>query len=115
MKLLMDEHIDPGITRGLRRALPELDIQTVQEADLQGQEDDVLLAYAAREGRVMVSRDRRTMGHEASQRINRSEGMPGLILIRPQVSLGDIIRALELVVVCSDESEMDNSILYIPL
>jgi Domain of unknown function (DUF5615) len=115
MKFLMDEHIDPGITRGLRRALPELDVQTVQEAKLQGQDDDVLLAYAAREGRVMVSRDRRTMGHEATQRINRSEVMPGLILVRPQVSLGDIIRALELVVVCSDEAEMEGAILYIPL
>lgn len=111
----MDEHIDPGITRGLRRSLPELDIQTVQEANLLGQSDDVLLAHAARENRVMVSRDRRTMGHEALQRINGGEPMPGLLLIRPQTGLGDIIRALELVVVCSDEAELEGAILYIPL
>jgi hypothetical protein len=46
MKLFMDEHIDPGITRGLRRSLPELDIQTVREANLLGQSDDMLLARA---------------------------------------------------------------------
>ena len=53
----MDEHIDPAITKGLLRLYPELDVVTVQEAGLGTELDDVLLAWAAQEGRVMVSRD----------------------------------------------------------
>jgi predicted nuclease of predicted toxin-antitoxin system len=111
----MDEHIDPGIIRGLKRIFPTLDIQTVQQVNLQSQPDHLILSYAANENRIMVSRDRSTMSHEAIQRINSNQIMPGLILIRPRVSLGDVIESLELLVVCSDTEEMQNQILYIPI
>ena len=115
MKLLLDEHIDPAIARGLRRLIPDINLLSVQEADLRGLDDASILYYASREQRVVVSMDRRTMSHEAIQRIEASEPMPGLILIRPRTSLGDIIRALELVVICADETDMENAIVYLPL
>lgn len=115
MKLLMDEHIDPAITKGLRRIHPELDVVTVQEAGLRTKLDDVLLAWAAQEGRVMVSRDLSTMEFEASQRIRKGDKMTGVLLIRPGAGHGEAIRALQLVIECAKPDELENAILYIPL
>jgi predicted nuclease of predicted toxin-antitoxin system len=111
----MDEHIDPAITKGLRRIYPELDVVTVQETGLRTKLDDVLLVWAAQEGRVMVSRDLSTMELEASKRIRKGDKMTGVLLIRPGAGHGEAIRVLQFVIECAEPNELENAILYIPL
>jgi hypothetical protein len=66
MKLASDENFDGDIVRGLLRALPELDIVRVQDADLAGSPDPVVLAWAAGAGRVLLTHDRDTMPNFAT-------------------------------------------------
>jgi hypothetical protein len=64
----------------MRRRIPEIDFQSAHETGLHGLVDDVVLALAAREGGMLVSRDRRTMPcHFADFISNRTSA--GLILI----------------------------------
>jgi predicted nuclease of predicted toxin-antitoxin system len=115
MKFLMDEHIEPAITRGLRRIYPQLDILSVQEAGLRTQPDEVILTWAAQEGRVVVSRDVNTMTDEAARRIDSGLPMAGLLLIRPSFGYGEIIKALQLFVECAEEGELEGVIDFIPI
>lgn len=111
----MDENIEPAITRGLLRLRPNIDIVTVQQSGLNGYPDREILAWAAANSRIVVSKDRSTMGAEAELRIEQGERMTGLLLIRPDVGHGEVIRALELYHACVNPDEMENLIEYIPL
>jgi predicted nuclease of predicted toxin-antitoxin system len=55
VKFYLDEHIPKGVVEGLRRR--GLDVLTVQEAGRSGDSDEKQLAFAAREGRVLVTFD----------------------------------------------------------
>jgi predicted nuclease of predicted toxin-antitoxin system len=55
VKFYLDEHIPKGVVEGLRRR--GVDVLTVQEADRSGDSDEKQLAFATREGRVLVTFD----------------------------------------------------------
>lgn len=55
MKFHTDEHIAEAVALGLRRR--GIDVTTTPQARLLGAADDVQLAYARSEGRVIVSHD----------------------------------------------------------
>lgn len=115
MKLLFDENVEAALPRGLLRRLPEADVVRAVEVGLQGKPDAEVLAWAAREGRVVVSRDRATMSLEASRRIEAGEPMPGLLLLRPGVGAGRILEELVLILKASQPGELEGHILYVPL
>jgi predicted nuclease of predicted toxin-antitoxin system len=58
IKLASDENFDADIVRGLLRRVPDLDIESVQDANLSGSSDPTILAWAARENRVLLTHDR---------------------------------------------------------
>jgi hypothetical protein len=64
----------------------------VVDVGLGGRSDPEILEWAAREGRVVVSRDRATLSAEAVRRIEGGKPMPGLTLLRRGVGVGRILR-----------------------
>ncbi len=114
MKFLTDENVEAPITRGLLRRRPDLDVLTVREAGLAGRSDQEVLAWASREGRVVVSRDRATMAKEAARRIEEGERMPGLLLVRRGSRVREVIQAIELLLDVAKEGEMEGVIEYTP-
>jgi hypothetical protein len=67
----------------------------VVDVGLGGKPDLEVLEWAAREGRVVVSRDRATLSAEAAQRVSEGRPMPGLILLRWGAGLGRILEDLD--------------------
>ncbi|MDY6803754.1 MAG: DUF5615 family PIN-like protein [Cyanobacteriota bacterium] len=55
IKFYLDEHMNPAIAKQLRRR--NIDVTTTVEASLRGQSDESQLAFASREGRVLVTHD----------------------------------------------------------
>jgi hypothetical protein len=53
--LAADENFNGNIVRGLLRRQPALDIVRIQDVELSGAEDPVVLAWAAQEGRVLLT------------------------------------------------------------
>ena len=74
-KLLTDEDFHNRILRGLLRRLPNLDIVRVQDVGLSGEHDRVVLAWAAREQRILLTHDLKTMPHNAWTRIVDGENI----------------------------------------
>lgn len=64
MRFQADNDLDQRIVSATRRLDPLIDFQTATALGLHGVDDAEVLGLAAREGRVLVSHDRRTMpGH----------------------------------------------------
>ena len=78
LRFLADENFNGRILRGLLRRVPELDIVRAQDVEvLYGEEDPVVLAWAADEGRVVLTQDVATMAGFAYERVVAGEPMPG--------------------------------------
>ncbi len=57
ISLLADENLDANILRGVLRRLPGIDAVRVQDVGLTGADDPTVLAWAAEQGRVLVTHD----------------------------------------------------------
>lgn len=120
VKLLLDADVPKSLFRGLSRRKPNLDVLRVQHVGLTKADDPEILAFAAAEGRVLVSRDKATMVDFAAERIARGDTMPGLLLVRPEFArrhgrgLKAVIDELVLIVECSDAEEWQGLIEYVP-
>ncbi|MEN2983030.1 MAG: DUF5615 family PIN-like protein [Thermus sp.] len=115
MRLLFDENVEAALPRALHRRRPGVDAVRAVEVGLGGRPDEEVLAWAAREGRVVVSRDRATLPLEAMRRLERGERMPGLILLRPGTGIEPVLRDLLLLLEAAEPGELEGGILYLPL
>ena len=80
----------------------------------EGTRDPEVLAFAAEQGRVLVSHDVNTMpGH--FREFTRVRASPGLILIPQLLGIGVAIEELLLVWECADAKDFLNQVLYLPL
>ena len=61
LRFLADEDLNNDIVRGLLRRVVDLDIVRVQDVGLRGAEGEAVLAFAVREGRVLVTHDVSTL------------------------------------------------------
>ena len=71
-----DEDLNEDIVSGVLRRVPEIDFQTSSEANLESLGDLEVLASAAREHRVLVTHDRRTMRFPVGALTSRSSASP---------------------------------------
>ena len=115
IRLLTDENVNNTILRGLARRLPELDFVSVRDVGLAGSSDLVLLRWAANEQRIILTHDIKTMVRDANQLVAQGEPMAGVIFVPDQLEIGRAINDLEMMVGCYTESEMRNSVKYMPL
>ena len=115
IKFAADENFNGKILRGLLRRDVEVDIVRVQDTALYKAEDPAVLAWAAREKRIVLTHDIRTMSIFAFQRIENQEPMPGLFQIEQSASVTQIIEDLILIIECSHENEWEGQIRYLPL
>lgn len=115
LRLATDEDLDGVVVAGLRRRFPRLDLLRVVEAGLGGRPDEAVLEWAAAEGRILFSRDRRTMRSAAYARITEGKPMPGLFLLKPESPPRLILGSLEAVLHCSEPWEWADQVVFIPL
>lgn len=79
MRLLADENFNNDILRGLRRRKPDLDFLRVQDTDIHQADDPAVLACAAREKRILLTHDVKTMTKYAYERIAAGDICRGLL------------------------------------
>jgi hypothetical protein len=69
IRLVADQNFNEHILNGLSRRVQALDIVRVRDVGLTGAEDRAILEWAAREGRVLLTHDRRTIPGFAYERV----------------------------------------------
>ena len=115
MRFLADEDFDNRIVRGLMRRLPTLDLIRVQDTEVAEAKDAVVLAWAAKENRIVLTHDVSTMTFEVRQRLQNKLPMPGAFFISQSLPVGVAIEELLLIAQYSLDGEYQNQIRFIPL
>jgi hypothetical protein len=115
LKFLADENFDGYVLHGIRRLLSNLEITRVQDVQLQGAKDELILEWAASQGYVLLTHDARTMTRHGRLRIAQGKLFPGMVVIKRTTSIGRIVRELELLIVCTREDEWSDYIWFVPI
>jgi hypothetical protein len=115
LRLLVDQDFDHDILRGLARRVSNLDVLTAFEIGMSEADDLELLSRAAREGRVLVTHDRRTMPHHVAGLMSQGETTAGVFIVLRTSPLHQILEDLELLLTCSESHEWENVVRYVPL
>jgi len=115
LRLATDEDFNNRIVRGLLRRQPDLDILRVQDAGLVGKKDDEVLAWASREGRILITHDVTTMKQAAYDRITAGLPMPGVFEVSQDVPIGTAVDEILLLALCSDQDEWQGQVRFLPL
>jgi hypothetical protein len=102
------------IVKAVLRREPSVDFQTAQAARLVGLHDEEVLTITAREGRVLVSHDRKTMPRHFAEFIAR-ETSSGVIIVPQRLAVRRAVDDLILIWTASDAEEWINRIQILPL
>jgi hypothetical protein len=78
-------------------------------------DDPTLLAWAAAEGRLVLTHDAATLIGYAYDRVAAGLSMPGIIEVRQDLPIGPVIDDLLLIYDASNEGEWEGQVLYLPL
>jgi hypothetical protein len=100
---LADEDFDNDIVRGVLLRLSDLDMVCVQDVSLLGESDPVVLEWAAREKRVLLTHDIRTMRRYAYLRLEAGLSMPAVFMVPQSLPVGQAIDEVLLLAECSLE------------
>jgi hypothetical protein len=114
VKWLADECFDNDIIRGLLRRSPGLDVIRAQDvSEIAGHDDGFLIAWAARNDRVVLSHDLATMVPALG--LQRRPASTAIVLVPDSLSIGQVIEEVLLLDQCSKESDWAAGIIYLPL
>lgn len=106
IKFYTDEHVARAVVRGLRER--GVDVSTVTEAALSGAADTAQLAHARTETRVVFTHDVDFLRLHAA-----GVEHTGIVHSAQELSIGDIIRGLMLIVQLLDADEMINHVEFL--
>ena len=115
LRFLADENFNNNIMRGLLRRNVELDIVRVQDVGLSGADDPAVLAWAAAEGRILLTHDVATVTSYAYDRVRSGMHMPGVVECGRHVLIGTAIEDILLMAECGLDDEFDGQVRYLPL
>ena len=115
-RFLADENFNGRIVRGLLRRIPDLDVVRAQDVEeIQGSDDPVLLEWAARRGRIVLTHDVSTLADYAYQRVVAEEAMPGVFEVSADLAVGVAIEELVLIARASEPGEWEAQVRFLPL
>lgn len=115
LRLFFDHDFNHQILRGLEKRIAKLDYVTPQILNNIKEKDSNHLIWAAKENRVIVTHDVNTFTDAANQRLKKGEKMFGLIAVPQNMPIGQAINELEIIITCSEETEFENRIEFLPL
>lgn len=104
-RLLIDQDFNHHVLRGLTARIPGLDAVTAGQASLSSASDPEVPAWAAGEGRVLVTHDKKTMPDHAAERLASGERMDGLLIVPRRLRIAEVIDELAIIVECSEPGD----------
>lgn len=115
MRFLADENFNNRILNGLRRTIPDIDILRVQDTEIYQAPDTLVLEWAAKENRIILTRDVHTMIGFAYDRVRDNLPMPGVVEVADDFPIGLAIDELSTLIGAGMPSDFDQQVKYIPI
>ncbi len=104
-RFLADENVEPDLVLRLNRRVEGIDIVRVQDVGLRTLDDPAILQWAADDGRVLISRDIKTVPTFAHEWVVAGKIMPGVFILRWTISMSEAIDDIALVADVSGADE----------
>jgi hypothetical protein len=79
-----------------------------------GSLDSDILLWAEREGRILISRDRKTLPGHLAQHLRNGHHSPGIWIIRRQSTIANVVSFLTLAAYASDPMDWQDQVVVIP-
>jgi len=109
-----DADFNQLILLGTVRREPNIDFQTALAAGLEGRSDEQVLTVAAREGRILVTHDQKTMPRHFADFI-AFQTSPGVLIVPQHLPMATVVDDLALICLASDAGEWVNRIRFLPI
>ena len=91
-----------------------IDFAAAIESNLAGIADARVLEIAARQGRILVTHDRRTMVDHFRARLESGKSSPGVFLVTQSAPIAQVVEAIIMVWAASEPAEWENQVRYLP-
>ena len=114
-RFIADENFDNDVIHSLIRRKPDVDIIRVQDVGLLTADDPTILAFAAQEGRLLLTQDIKTVPSYAYTRVRNGQAMPGVVAVGHDIPIGEAIDDILLLAEGSREGEWEGQVVYLPL
>lgn len=115
MRFATDENFNGKVLDGLCTRLPDIDIVRIQDTELYSAPDPDVLAWAAQEGRILLTHDVQTLVNDAYNRVKARLPMPGVIRVSTTISIGEAIDDLEIMIGAGQPPDFENQVRHIPI
>jgi predicted nuclease of predicted toxin-antitoxin system len=109
-----DADLNQVIVFATMRLEPSIDFQTARAISLTSQHDREVLDIAARDDRLLVTHDQKTMPRHFAEFISRRKS-PGLLVIPQHLSVATVVGDLRLIWSVTEAEEWINRISFLPL
>ena len=109
-----DADLNQFIVVGVQRREPDIDFRTAKDARLRGLKDSEVLEIAARDNRILISQDFKTMP-AAFARFLDEHTSPGVFIVPQSMEFLAAIENLLMIWTASDAAEWSNRICRLPL
>jgi hypothetical protein len=110
-----DENFNGDAVAELLRRHPGLSIVRVQDGPLRAAPDLDVLAWAAGEGRVLLTHDQATMVAFAFERIAAGLPCPGLVVAPQRMSVAALVEDVEVLLLAGTPAEFQDRVTHLPL
>lgn len=117
---LLDEHLRGVLWRAIQRhnarGVDVLDVVRVGDApDLPlGSDDSAILVWSERHGRILISRDERTLPTHLANHLQAGHHSPGIFVLQRRSALPQVVAFLAEAAHQSDPAEWRDAIEHIP-
>ncbi len=114
---LVDENISPAIADQLWRRQPKMKVVKIGDemAPPKGTLDPDILSWIELHGFSLVTRNRKSMPNHLELHLKKGHHVPGIFILRPNVSLEEALDDLILIWETAEADEYQDQIIYIPL
>jgi len=109
-----DESLSHALIQAVLRLEPSIEFTTAQQVGVLGLGDPEVLAVAAQNGRLLITRDKATFPRHFADFIANNESS-GVIVIPPHLTIAQIAEELFLVWLVMEAEEWVNRITYLPV
>jgi len=109
-----DADLNQIIVRALLRHEPAIDFRTAVAAHFSGLDDDKILALAAKENRILVTHDRKTIPYYFAEFITAQKS-PGVIIVPQKLPIAQVVEDLILIWTATEAEEWINRIHSLPI
>jgi hypothetical protein len=109
-----DADLRHSIVTAVRRLEPAISFASAVDSGITGLADPEILEFAAGEGRILVSHDRRTIIHHFRNHLAARKSSPGVFLVPQSAPLGPIAEVLVVVWAVSEAEEWRDQLRHLP-